>query len=154
MHVAVLLVVLVLVVLLVAGASRRLGVSPPLLMVAVGVVGGYVGGYVSAVPEVRLDPEVVLVGLLPPLLYAAAIRTSLVDFRANRTSIALLSVGATLFTAAVVAVTALWVMPSPFSFAAAFALGAVVAPPETLNRMVTAGDIGRKSGRGFYSYDQ
>ena len=28
------------------------------------------------------------------------------------------------------------------------------APPETLNRMVTAGDIGRKSGRGFYSYEQ
>jgi CPA1 family monovalent cation:H+ antiporter len=141
-HVAVSLVVLVLVVLLVAGASRRLGVSPPLLMVAVGVVGGYVGGYVSAVPEVRLDPEVVLVGLLPPLLYAAAIRTSLVDFRANRTSIALLSVGATLFTAAVVAVTALWVMPSPFSFAAAFALGAVVAPPDAVAATAVARRVG------------
>ena len=128
MHVALSLVILVLVVLLVAGLSQRLGASPPLLMVAVGVV----AGYVPQVPDVRLDPEVVLVGLLPPLLYAAAIRTSLVDFRANRTSIALLSVGATLFTAAVVAVVALWVIPPPFSFAAAFALGAVVAPPDAV----------------------
>ena len=42
---------------------------------------------VPGVPEYQLDPEVVLIGLLPPLLYAAAIRTSLVDFRANRRAI-------------------------------------------------------------------
>jgi CPA1 family monovalent cation:H+ antiporter len=137
-HVAVSLVVLVLVVLLVAGASRRLGVTPPLLMVAVGVV----GGYLPQVPDIRLDPDIVLVGLLPPLLYAAAIRTSLVDFRANRTSIGLLSVGATLFTAAVVAVTAYWVVPQPFSFAAAFALGAVVAPPDAVAATAVARRVG------------
>ncbi|HKG52225.1 MAG TPA: Na+/H+ antiporter [Actinomycetales bacterium] len=138
MHVAISLVVLVLVVLLVAGASRRIGAAPPLLMVAVGVVAGYLPG----VPDIQLDPEVVLVGLLPPLLYAAAIRTSLVDFRTNRTSIALLSVGATLFTTAVVAVTAMWVVPEPFSWAAAFCLGAVVAPPDAVAATAVARRVG------------
>ncbi|MGN6599585.1 MAG: cation:proton antiporter domain-containing protein, partial [Actinomycetes bacterium] len=110
MHVAVALVVLALVVLAVAGVSRRLGVSPPLALVAAGVA----GAYLPFVPDVRLDPELILVGVLPPLLYAAAIRTSLVDFRANRSSIVLLSVGATLFTTVCVALVAFWVVPKPF----------------------------------------
>jgi CPA1 family monovalent cation:H+ antiporter len=137
-QVALLLVVLVLVVLLVAGLSQRLGASPPLLMVGIGVV----GGYLPFVPDLPLEPDVVLIGLLPPLLYAAAVRTSLVDFKANRGSIALLSVGATLFTAAVVAVCALWVVPPPFSFAAAFALGAVVAPPDAVAATAVARRVG------------
>src|SRR4051812_8211337 len=107
-------------------------------MVGIGVV----AGYLPFIPDAELDPDVVLVGLIPPLLYAAAIRTSLVDFRANRTSIALLSVGATLFTAAGVAVTALWVVPPPFSFAAAFALGAVVAPPDAVAATAVARRVG------------
>lgn len=56
----------------VAGASRRLGWSAPLVLVVVGVAASAVPG----VPSVELDPELVLFGLLPPLLYAAAIRTS------------------------------------------------------------------------------
>ena len=138
MHVAVSLVILTLVVLAVAGASGRLGVSPPLVLVAVGVA----GAYLPFVPEVRLDPELVLAGILPPLLYAAAIRTSLVDFRANRSSIGLLSVGATLFTTVCVALVALWVVPAPFSAAAAFALGAVVAPPDAVAATAVARKIG------------
>ena len=138
MQVAFLLVVLVLVVLVVAGLSRRFGASPPLLMLGIGIV----GGYLPFVPDLELQPDVVLVGLIPPLLYAAAIRTSLVDFRANRTSIALLSVGATLFTAAVVAVVALLVVPPPFSLAAAFALGAVVAPPDAVAATAVARRVG------------
>jgi Na+/H+ antiporter len=136
--VAVSLVVLVLVVLLVAGLSQRLGASPPLLMVGIGVV----AGYLPFIRDVELDPEVVLIGLIPPLLYAAAIRTSLVDFKANRSSIALLSVGATLFTATVVAICAMWVVPTPFTFAAAFALGAVVAPPDAVAATAVARRVG------------
>ncbi len=138
MHIALAFVALALVVVTVAGLASRYGVSPPLVLVGVGVV----GAYLPFVPDVRLEPELVLVGLLPPLLYAAAIRTSLVDFRANRGSIALLSVGATLFTTGAVALVALWVVPAPFSIAAAFALGAVVAPPDA----VAATAIARKVG--------
>ena len=72
------------------GAGRPASTFPaPLLLIAVGVAASYLPG----VPEVHLEPEVVLLGLLPPLLYAAAIQTSLVDFNANRRAILLLSVG-------------------------------------------------------------
>ena len=97
------------------------------------------------VPAVRprahaLSPEVVLLGLLPPLLYAAAITTSLVDLKANRVAIAGLSVGLVLFTATGVGVAAWLMLPVPF--AVAFALGAVVAPPDA----VAATAVARSSG--------
>ena len=62
-------------------------------------------------PRTSLHPRVVLYGLLPPLLYAAAIRTSLVDFRANRAPILGLSVGLVLFTAAGVGLVDAWLLP-------------------------------------------
>jgi CPA1 family monovalent cation:H+ antiporter len=80
---------IVVTVAFVAGASRRLGWSPPLVLVIVGVIGSFIPG----VPSFELDPDLVLVGLLPPLLYAAAIRTSLIDFAGVREALALLAVG-------------------------------------------------------------
>src|SRR5471030_1100109 len=77
---AVEILALVIAVAIVAGGARRAGLSAPLVLVVVGVVASLVPG----VPEYRLDPGVVLIGVLPPLLYAAALRTSLVDVRANR----------------------------------------------------------------------
>ena len=74
---------LVVAVAVVAAASRRLGLSAPLVLVVVGLIASLVPG----VPEYRIDPDVVLIGFLPPLLYAAAMRTSLVDVRANRPAI-------------------------------------------------------------------
>ena len=65
----------------------------PLLLIVVGIA----ASYLPLVPEIHLS-EVVLLGLLPPLLYAAALQTSLVDFNANRRPILLLSVGLVVFT--------------------------------------------------------
>jgi CPA1 family monovalent cation:H+ antiporter len=79
--------------------------------------------------EIELTPDHVLIGLLPPLLYAAAIRTSLIDFRANRRAIGLLSVGLVAFSTLVVGVLTWWVVPG-VAATAAFALGAVVSPPD------------------------
>ena len=81
-----------------------------------------------------------LIGLLPPLLYAAAIRTSLVDIGANRPSISLLSVGLVVFTTAVVGLVAFWLLPIPL--AAAIAFGAVVAPPDAVAATAIARRIG------------
>ena len=83
----------------------------------------------------------VLLGLLPPLLYAAAIGTSLVDFNANRRPILLLSVGLVAFTTVGVAVVVHAILPE-VGWAAAFAIGAVVAPPDA----VAATAIGRRIG--------
>ena len=93
------------------------------------------------VPDYRLDPEVVLIGVLPPLLYAAALRTSLVDVRANRQAIGILAVGAVIFTTIVVGVIA-WLLLPKVSLAAGLALGAIVAPPDA----VAATTIGRRVG--------
>ena len=104
MHVALPIVALVVLAATVAGLAERFGRSAPLLLVIVGVAVSFIPG----VRPLRLDPEVVLYGFLPPLLYAAAIRTSLVDFRANRQAILLLSVGCVIFSTGVVGVVAWW----------------------------------------------
>src|SRR3954469_23901672 len=136
-HVALALVALAAVVIAVAGASERFGLPAPLILVALGAV----GSFLPFVPEVHLSSEVVLVGLLPPLLYSTALQTSLVDFNHNRRPILLLSIGLVAFTTVGVAVTAYYVIPA-ITWPAAFALGAVVAPPDA----VAATSIARRIG--------
>ncbi|RZS30391.1 sodium/proton antiporter (CPA1 family) [Herbihabitans rhizosphaerae] len=137
MNPALLTVGLVIVVACAAGLARRYGWSAPSVLVVVGVAISFTPG----MPSFELDPDVVLIGFLPPLLYAAAIRTSLIDFRANRRAILLLSVGLVAFSTVVIGLVAWWVVPA-VSLAAAFALGAVVAPPDA----VAATAIARKVG--------
>jgi monovalent cation/hydrogen antiporter len=135
-HVAAAVLALVATVTLVAGLARRRNLSAPLLLTVVGVA----GSYLPFVPQVRLDPELVLVGLLPPLLYATAIRSSLLDFKANRRAIGMLSVGLVAFTAVGIGLLTWWLLPVPF--AAAVAFGAVVAPPDAVAATAVARRIG------------
>jgi Na+/H+ antiporter len=135
-HVALTLIALVSVVATVGAVARRYGLPAPLLLTVVGVV----GSFVPFIPDIELTPDLVLIGLLPPLLYAAAIRTSLIDFRRNAKPIALLSVGLVIFTAIGVGLIAWWLLPIPL--AAGLALGAVVAPPDA----VAATSIARRVG--------
>jgi CPA1 family monovalent cation:H+ antiporter len=126
----------VLVTVTVTGLSRRVGWSAPVALVAVGAVASFVPG----VPQVALEPEVVLYGLLPPLLFAASIQTSIVDVRARRDGILLLSVGLVAFTVLVVGV-ATWLVVPAITLAAAFAFGAVVAPTDTVAVTAIAGRV-------------
>ncbi len=137
MHFALNVLGLVAVVGFVAAASRRYGVSEPLALVVVGIGLSFVPG----VLDIEITPDLVLFGLLPPLLYAAAIRTSLVDFRANRRSIVLLSVNLVIFSTAGVGLLSWWLIPG-ISGAAAFALGAVVAPPDAVAATTVARRVG------------
>jgi Na+/H+ antiporter len=77
---------------------------------------------------------------LPPLLYAAAIRTSVIDFRANRRSIAQLSVLLVVVTALGVGLITWLILP--VSFPVAFALGAVVSPPDAIAATTIARRVG------------
>jgi len=130
------LVTLLAIVVAVSALADKFSMSPPLVLIVVGII----GSYLSFVPDFELTPEIVLVGLLPPLLYAAAIRTSLIDFRANVRPIALLSIGLVLFTTVVVGflVSALLDVP----LAVGFALGAVVAPPDAVAATAIARRVG------------
>ena len=137
MHVVLTLVGIVATVIVVAGICSKLDLPSPLVLIVVGVI----GSYLPFVPDVALEPEVVLFGLLPPLLYAAAIQTSLVDFNLHRRAILLLSVGLVAFTAVGVAVIVHALLPD-LGWWPAFAIGAVVAPPDA----VAATTIGRRIG--------
>ncbi|WP_088319608.1 Na+/H+ antiporter [Kineosporia sp. R_H_3] len=121
----------------VAGVASRWGLSSPLVLTVVGIAVSFVPG----VPEYPLSPEVALVGFLPPLLYAASIRTPFVDMRRNRRPIGLLSVALVLATAFAVAGVAMLVLPD-LPFAAALALGAIVAPPDAVAATAVARQVG------------
>jgi len=128
-EIALLAVVLAAAVTALNSLAGRFAISAPLLLVAVGIAASFVPG----LPEIELLPEVVLLGLLPPLLYSAAIRTSLVDFRRNRRPIGLLSVGLVVFTTIGIGLLTTLLLPE-VPLAAALALGAVVAPRTPLLR--------------------
>src|SRR4051794_17658952 len=117
--------------------ARWLGKPYPILL----VIGGLLIGFVPGLPEVRLDPDMVLLVFLPPLLYGAAIFTSLRDLIGSWRPIALLSIGLVVLTTCAVAVVAQALIPS-MPWAAAFVLGAVVAPTDAL----AATSITRKLG--------
>ena len=136
MHTALTLVTLLAIVVAVSAAAGRLKLSAPLVLIVVGIV----GSYLEFVPPFELTPEIVLIGLLPPLLYAASIRTSLLDFQTYRRPIALLSVGLVLFTTVGVGLV-VWALLD-VKLAVGFALGAVVAPPDAVAATAIARRVG------------
>lgn len=121
------IVVFLVVTVAVSAAARRVGWSAPLALVLIGVAVSYVPG----VPRVDVEPDFVLSVLLPPLLFAAALQTSLADVRARREPLLLLSVGLVAFTTVVVGL-ATWAVVPTLTLAAAFAFGAVVAPTDAV----------------------
>src|SRR5882762_662347 len=117
---------LLLAVAVLALLARRLHISYPILF----VVGGLVLGLIPKLPKVRLDPELVFLFFLPPLLFPAALFTSWRDFRANLRPISLLAIGLVLFTTVAVALLAHHFMDLPL--AAGFVLGAIISPPDAI----------------------
>jgi monovalent cation/hydrogen antiporter len=117
---------------LVAGVTALTALAPalrvpyPILL----VLGGLALGFIPGVPEVSLPPELVLVGVLPPLLYSASFFTSLRDFRANLKRIGLLAIG--LVVATMFAVAAVAHLATGLSWPASFVLGAIVAPTDPI----------------------
>lgn len=119
-----------------AALARRLPLPSQLVLLVFGIV----ASFIPQIPDVELTPDLVLLGLLPPLLYATAIRSSVADFKAQARSIGVLSVGMVVLTAFAVGVV-VWLL-LPVSFPVGFALGAVVAPPDA----VSATSIARRVG--------
>jgi Na+/H+ antiporter len=130
------LVAVTLVVIVVARLCEPIRFPAPLALLAVGIL----ASVAARGPLITLSPDVVLFGLLPPLLYAAAIGTSLFDVKAHLTPILGLSFGLVLFTAFGVGLVAWWLLPVPFPVA--FALGAIVAPPDAVAATAVARGIG------------
>jgi Na+/H+ antiporter len=130
-------VVLVAISVLGAALARRLGFVAPLVL----LVAGLGLSFVPALPEVEIEPELVLIGILPPLLYVAALQTNVVAFRRALRPILLLAVGLILVTALAVGFVVHALLPDvPLS--ACIALGAIVAPPDAVSATAIARRIG------------
>ena len=127
MEVLITVLVVLVVVAIVYEIAQRVGVPYPSLI----VLGGVGLAFIPALPRIALEPELVLLVFLPPLLFGAAVGTPLRDLRQNLFPIARLSIGLVLVTTAVVAIVAQAAIPS-LGWAAAFALGAIVAPTDAL----------------------
>jgi len=107
--------------------SRRVPIPYPILL----VIGGLMLALIPGLPPVPLNPELVFLFFLPPLLYPAALFTSWRDFHANLRPIALLAVGLVLFTTTAVAYLAHYFIEG-LPLAAGFVLGAIVSPPDAI----------------------
>ena len=136
-HLDLILLFLLIAVTALTVLARRLDLPYPILL----VVGGSVLGFVPGVPDVVLDPDVVLLVFLPPLLYDTALRTSRRDLRSNARPIAMSAIGLVLVTIIAVAVVAHAVV-SDLPWAAAFALGAIVSPTDPLAAISIARRLG------------
>src|ERR671931_618573 len=107
--------------------ARLLSVPYPIVL----VVGGALFGFVPGLPEVKLDPDVVLVVFLPPLLYGASIFANFNDMRSNLRALTLTTIGLVIVTMCAVALVAHELIPG-LPWDAAFVLGAIVSPTDPL----------------------
>jgi monovalent cation/hydrogen antiporter len=105
----------------------KLRIPYPILL----VLGGLALGFAPGMPDLELPPDLVLVGVLPPLLYGAAFFTPLRDLRANKRPVGMLAFGLVLLTMVAVAVVAHAIVPD-LPWSSAFVLGAVVAPTDPI----------------------
>jgi CPA1 family monovalent cation:H+ antiporter len=134
-HVLVLLGVLVAVGLLLLLAYKT-RIPYPIVLVA-----GSVGlGFIPGTPDVEVDPDTILIGVLPPLLYAAAFFSNLHEMKDNLRPIGLLAIGLVLFTTVAVGVVGHEVIG--LSWPVAFTLGAIVSPTDAVSATAIAGRLG------------
>ncbi len=117
--------------------ARRTGIPQPVLMTVLGLA----MALIPWIPDIALDPELILPLVLPPLIFAVARRASLYYFRANIRSILLLAVALVIVTTTMVATAAQWLLPT-VPVAAAVALGALVSPPDPVAAVAVAGSVG------------
>lgn len=120
-----------------AGVARRLNIAYPIVLVMAGLVLSLLPG----MPRIQLDPALVLVVFLPPLLYSAAWTLSWREFQRNFVSIAMLAVGLVTFSVLGLAHVAGWLLPG-FDWRSGFLLGAVVAATDA----IAATSIARRVG--------
>lgn len=131
------LVLLMAVVVGVVLLGRRIKIPYPIAL----VLGGLGISLIPGLPPLRIHPDIIFLVFLPPLLFAAAWFTSVHDLKANARPVFLLAVGLVLFTTVAVGLAVHALIPE-IPLAAAFALGAIVSPPDAVAATSIAKRIG------------
>lgn len=129
--------VLLLFVVAFAALARKLQTPYPIVLVVAGLLLSFIPG----IPKIALNPDVIFLAVLPPLLYSAAWLTSWRDFKYNLVSILLLAFGLVGFTALGVAETTRWLFAG-FDWRLGFVLGAVVATTDAIAATSIAKRVG------------
>ena len=127
MQSAPLVLALLIVVAALVTIARRLGIAYPIFL----VIGGLLLGLVPGTPRVEIDPDLIFLFVLPPLLYIAAFFTPLRRLRANLGTIGSLAIGLVVASAFAAAAVVHALIPR-LPWAVAIALGAIVAPPDEI----------------------
>mgnify|MGYP001011020722 FL=1 len=125
-----LLIIAVLGILAIAAASQlsdRIGVAPALIL----LVGGTAVGFLPFIPAIELDPQVVLEGVLPPLLFSTAVSISTINFRRELAPVAVLAILLVPLSAAVIGAVLTLLVPG-LSLAWAIAMGAILSPTDAV----------------------
>ena len=107
--------------------ARQLGIAYPIFL----VIGGLALGLVPGTPRLRIDPDLIFLLVLPPLLYIASFDTPLRSLRANLGSVGSLAIGLVVASALAAGAAAHALMPG-MAWSVAIALGAIVAPPDEI----------------------
>ena len=136
MHEAQLVLGLLIAVAALVTIARRLAIAYPIFL----VIGGLVLGLVPGVPRIQVDPDLIFLIVLPPLLYIAAYFTPVRGLRANLGTVSSLAIGLVIASALAVAAVAHALIPSlPWSVACV--LGAIVAPPDAVAATAITGRL-------------
>ncbi len=130
------ILLLLAVLVVVAIAAKRLNTAPSILLVVAGIALALLPG----LPRIELAPELVLLGILPPLIYSAGVAMSWREFRFNLRPIALFAFGCILFTSAAVAAVGYYALGMPFSVG--LVLGAIVAPTDVVAPLAIVRSLG------------
>lgn len=121
------LVGLLMAVLVLAFAAKHLHLPSAAALIG----GGIALAFIPGIPVVAMDPNLVMVVFLPPLLLSSAYQTVWLDFKQYFAAISSLAVGAVAFTTLSVGAMVHWLRPD-IPWSAAFALGAIVSPPDAV----------------------
>ncbi|AYF97662.1 cation:proton antiporter [Protaetiibacter intestinalis] len=136
MEFVVLLIALMFGTVLLAGIGERIRLPYPVLV----LIAAAAAAWLPFMPELHIEPDLILPLFLPPLLFAVAQRSSWGVFRLRWKTLVLMAVLLVALTALAVAGVAWYLMPV-LSFPAAIALGAIVAPPDPVAVEAVAGKV-------------
>jgi Na+/H+ antiporter len=125
------------IMILLTPLADRIKVASPILLIVIGITIGFIPG----MPTIEIEPEIIFVIFLPPLLYEAAFNIPFNDFRAHFGTISSMAFGLVFLTTACIAVVAYYLIPG-MSWALAFVLGAILAATDAVAAMSITKNLG------------